>query len=136
MQDLVRFVDQCRVAATCIDSARPREAVEILRRLMAVRPGAVWLTEACRSAEQAAGGLEHIRSGPLGLTPRTPKPAEVRSIALPFLTPHRSEYFVNVSLSMPNASTMRSLKCGETAFTRGKAPPMHFTDSGCSAAQL
>lgn len=64
--DLVRFLAECRSAAGYLDCSRPRQAAEILHRLSIARPGAGWLAEACRHAEQAATGLESLRRGPLG----------------------------------------------------------------------
>lgn len=66
IQDLARFLRECRHAAGLLDRGQPRQAADILHRLSAARPGAGWLTEASRCAEQAAANLENLHRGPLG----------------------------------------------------------------------
>lgn len=66
IQELARFLGECRSAASCLDRGQPRQTVEILHRLSAAHSEAAWLTEACRQAEQAATATENLRRGPLG----------------------------------------------------------------------
>ena len=67
VQELEWIIEQCDSAARCVHQHRPRQAVEILRRLSAIRPSASWLADALNDAQQAAERLEQLRGGPLGL---------------------------------------------------------------------
>lgn len=67
LHELDRVVGQCRQAAQRIAQGRPQEAEQILRQLTAIVPKAGWLKEAIAVAQQAAEGLEQLRTGPLGL---------------------------------------------------------------------
>jgi hypothetical protein len=73
MQELNRLVSEVRTAAAAIERGQPRQAAEILHRLRAARPSAVWLSEASKHAEQAAEGIEHLRRGPLGWITTAPQ---------------------------------------------------------------
>ncbi|GMV95639.1 MAG: hypothetical protein AMXMBFR83_00110 [Phycisphaerae bacterium] len=73
VRELSRFLDQCREAFSCVEQGRPREATEILRRLLVVRPAATWLGKASSATQQAAEQIEALRSGPLGWLDHDPE---------------------------------------------------------------
>jgi len=73
VQEAARIVEQCRLAADCVRRGQPRGAEQALRQLASIQPSARWLKGAIEAARQAAEGLEHLQTGPLGLV--APMPA-------------------------------------------------------------
>lgn len=67
LHELSGIVQQCQQAMAGIEQGRLRQAGEILRRLEALLPDADWPAVACEALQQAAGSLECVRGGPLGL---------------------------------------------------------------------
>lgn len=67
LRDLSRMTCQCRRAAQEIRRGKPREALECLRQLRLLLPGAQWIEQAIGLAQQAADALDNLQCGPLGL---------------------------------------------------------------------
>jgi hypothetical protein len=65
LQGMDRIIGQFRKAHKYIESGQLRSAAVVLRQLKTILPDADWLDKAVDDAEQAAGGLETLRSGPL-----------------------------------------------------------------------
>jgi len=64
--ELGRMVNQCLRAAE-LAATEPRKAVQILERLKPLLPTASWINDAVAQAKQAAGALDALAAGPLGL---------------------------------------------------------------------
>jgi len=67
LHELSGIMQQCYQAMGNIEQGKLRPAGEILGRLEALLPDASWLDVAHEAVQQAAGSLEAVRGGPLGL---------------------------------------------------------------------
>jgi hypothetical protein len=66
-QQLKRSVEQFKLAWEAIDRGRPRQADEILKRMVALHPNARWTKDALKQIAAAEEAIESLRGGPLGL---------------------------------------------------------------------
>ncbi len=75
VEEAVRIIGQCRLAADRIARGRPHEAEQALRQLAGLLPGAGWIGAAIEQARAAAEAVGQLRTGPLGLImPLEPAP--------------------------------------------------------------
>ena len=67
LQELRRFVSQCRRAFEHIEQGRAQQATILLQRLSSLLPETAWLDEAIQNCHQMAQSLQALRIGPLAM---------------------------------------------------------------------
>jgi tetratricopeptide (TPR) repeat protein len=89
-QEMTSLLQQCRSAHDAIESARWRDAEEILSRLQTLLPETKWAAEAAAQIRQLGQQLSVLRSGPLSLM------ASASAPAMPIESPNLDDFCLHV----------------------------------------